>query len=257
MLAPVESAPGCGCSSGSARRPSTSPRTSPSVQLSEMRAASSLPIDLYVESPDALGGVVRGNEIGDLIAGRRAALHQVRAAQLARPLPLRRAPRGRGVLDRPREGASRGRRPRVAPPPRARARAVRARTRPAWASRSPRHNHPDRRREDVPQTADRRIGGGTSPSPSRASRSRGPRRSGPRSSRSGTTTAPRATRSRPGTSSRPSRRLIRTSRSRSSASRPTTTSRCCSPQRSRTRARTCGPCGRGCSTSSTRSSCST
>jgi hypothetical protein len=37
------------------------------LQLSEMRAASSLPIDLYVESPDALGGVVRGHEIGDLI----------------------------------------------------------------------------------------------------------------------------------------------------------------------------------------------
>jgi hypothetical protein len=38
------------------------------LQLSEMRAASTLPIDLYVESPDALGGVVRGNEVGDLIA---------------------------------------------------------------------------------------------------------------------------------------------------------------------------------------------
>jgi hypothetical protein len=37
------------------------------LQLSEMRAASNLPIDLYVESPDALGGVVRGNEAGDLI----------------------------------------------------------------------------------------------------------------------------------------------------------------------------------------------
>ena len=38
------------------------------LQLSEMRAASNLPIDLYVESPDSLGGVVRGNEAGDLIA---------------------------------------------------------------------------------------------------------------------------------------------------------------------------------------------
>jgi hypothetical protein len=37
------------------------------VQLAEMRAAASLPIDLYVESPDALGGVVRGNELGDLV----------------------------------------------------------------------------------------------------------------------------------------------------------------------------------------------
>jgi hypothetical protein len=38
------------------------------VQLAEMRAASTLPIDLYVESPDSLGGVVRGNEIGDLVS---------------------------------------------------------------------------------------------------------------------------------------------------------------------------------------------
>ena len=38
------------------------------AQLAELRAASRLPIDLYVESPDALGGVVRGNEMGDLIS---------------------------------------------------------------------------------------------------------------------------------------------------------------------------------------------
>ncbi|HEX3515160.1 MAG TPA: hypothetical protein VHT26_14260 [Trebonia sp.] len=37
-------------------------------ELAEMRAAVSVPIDLYVESPDALGGIVRGNEVGDLIA---------------------------------------------------------------------------------------------------------------------------------------------------------------------------------------------
>jgi hypothetical protein len=36
-------------------------------QLAELRAASRLPIDLYVESPDSLGGVVRGHEAGDLI----------------------------------------------------------------------------------------------------------------------------------------------------------------------------------------------
>jgi hypothetical protein len=36
-------------------------------QLAELRASTSLPIDLYVESPDSLGGVVRGNELGDLI----------------------------------------------------------------------------------------------------------------------------------------------------------------------------------------------
>jgi hypothetical protein len=38
------------------------------LQLAEMRASSPLPIDLYVESPDSLGGVVRGNEVGDLVA---------------------------------------------------------------------------------------------------------------------------------------------------------------------------------------------
>jgi len=37
-------------------------------QLRELRAAASLPLDLYVESPDALGGVVRGDELGDLVA---------------------------------------------------------------------------------------------------------------------------------------------------------------------------------------------
>jgi hypothetical protein len=38
------------------------------AQLAEMRGATQLPLDLYVESPDALGGVVRGHEIGDLVA---------------------------------------------------------------------------------------------------------------------------------------------------------------------------------------------
>ena len=38
------------------------------AELAEMRSASDLPIDLYVEAPDSLGGVVRGNEIADLVA---------------------------------------------------------------------------------------------------------------------------------------------------------------------------------------------
>ncbi len=38
------------------------------AQLAELRAAVTMPIDLYVESPDSLGGVVRGNELGDLVA---------------------------------------------------------------------------------------------------------------------------------------------------------------------------------------------
>ena len=37
------------------------------AELAEMRAAVSIPIDLYVEAPDPLGGVVRGQELGDLI----------------------------------------------------------------------------------------------------------------------------------------------------------------------------------------------
>ena len=38
------------------------------AELGDMRAASGLPLDLYVESPDALGGIVRGHELADLIA---------------------------------------------------------------------------------------------------------------------------------------------------------------------------------------------
>jgi hypothetical protein len=37
-------------------------------QIAEMRSVSSLPIDLYVETPDAMGGVVRGHESADLIS---------------------------------------------------------------------------------------------------------------------------------------------------------------------------------------------
>ena len=37
-------------------------------QVAEMRAVSALPIDLYVETPDAMGGVVRGHEAADLIS---------------------------------------------------------------------------------------------------------------------------------------------------------------------------------------------
>ena len=37
-------------------------------QLAEMRAVTSLPIDLYVEAPSGMGGVVRGQESADLIA---------------------------------------------------------------------------------------------------------------------------------------------------------------------------------------------
>jgi hypothetical protein len=36
-------------------------------QLAEMRAAATVPIDLYVEAPDAMGGIVRSHEAADLI----------------------------------------------------------------------------------------------------------------------------------------------------------------------------------------------
>jgi hypothetical protein len=38
------------------------------AELAELRAVSALPLDLYVESPDSLGGVVRVNELADLVA---------------------------------------------------------------------------------------------------------------------------------------------------------------------------------------------
>jgi len=37
------------------------------AELAEMRSATSLPLDLYVEAPDAMGGVVRGEQVADLV----------------------------------------------------------------------------------------------------------------------------------------------------------------------------------------------
>jgi hypothetical protein len=37
-------------------------------ELAEMRAVTDLPLDLYVEAPDAMGGIVRGEQVADLIA---------------------------------------------------------------------------------------------------------------------------------------------------------------------------------------------
>ena len=36
--------------------------------LAELRAATTLPIDLYVEAPSSMGGVVRGHEAAELVA---------------------------------------------------------------------------------------------------------------------------------------------------------------------------------------------
>jgi hypothetical protein len=38
------------------------------AELAEMRAVTDLPLDLYVEAPDAMGGIVRGEQVADLIA---------------------------------------------------------------------------------------------------------------------------------------------------------------------------------------------
>jgi hypothetical protein len=37
-------------------------------ELAEMRSATGLPLDLYVEAPDAMGGIVRGEQAADLIS---------------------------------------------------------------------------------------------------------------------------------------------------------------------------------------------
>jgi hypothetical protein len=37
-------------------------------ELAELRRATVVPLDLYVESPDSLAGVVRGNELAELVA---------------------------------------------------------------------------------------------------------------------------------------------------------------------------------------------
>ena len=55
------------------------------AELAEMRSATSLPIDLYVESPDSLGGVVRVNELADLV-GTGAPLYAKFGLRNSRPL---------------------------------------------------------------------------------------------------------------------------------------------------------------------------
>jgi hypothetical protein len=55
------------------------------AELAEMRSAVTLPLDLYVESPDALGGVVRGQELADLVRAG-APLYAKFGLRNARPL---------------------------------------------------------------------------------------------------------------------------------------------------------------------------
>jgi hypothetical protein len=55
------------------------------AELTEMRSAVTVPLDLYVESPDALGGVVRGQELADLVTAG-APLYAKFGLRNARPL---------------------------------------------------------------------------------------------------------------------------------------------------------------------------
>lgn len=55
------------------------------VELSEIRALSAAPIDLYLESPDSMGGVVRGHELAE-IASVAAPLYAKFGLRNARPV---------------------------------------------------------------------------------------------------------------------------------------------------------------------------
>jgi hypothetical protein len=55
------------------------------VELAEIRALSDAPIDLYLEAPDAMGGVVRGHELGE-IATVAAPLYAKFGLRNARPV---------------------------------------------------------------------------------------------------------------------------------------------------------------------------
>lgn len=55
------------------------------AELSEIRSASNAPIDLYLEAPDALGGMVRGNELAE-IATVAAPLYAKFGLRNARPV---------------------------------------------------------------------------------------------------------------------------------------------------------------------------
>jgi hypothetical protein len=54
-------------------------------QLAEMRAHATVPLDLYVEAPDGMGGIVRGHEAADLVAAA-APMYVKFGLRNARPL---------------------------------------------------------------------------------------------------------------------------------------------------------------------------
>ena len=54
-------------------------------QLAEMRAYATVPLDLYVEAPDGMGGIVRSQEAADLVAAA-APMYVKFGLRNARPL---------------------------------------------------------------------------------------------------------------------------------------------------------------------------
>jgi hypothetical protein len=60
------------------------------LELAEIRAASDAPIDLYLEAPDALGGMVRGNELAEIatVAAPLYAKFGLRNARMVYPAGL-------------------------------------------------------------------------------------------------------------------------------------------------------------------------
>ena len=79
---------------GSARHTVNVPSDLTAGQLAELRAATSLPIDLYVEAPSSMGGVVRGHEAAELVAAA-APMYVKFGLRNSRPLYPERAAPGR------------------------------------------------------------------------------------------------------------------------------------------------------------------
>ena len=101
------------------------------AELAEMREACDLPLDLYVEAPDYLGGVVRGEQTRGHRRSVFAAVRQVRPAQLPSAVPVGHARSERRGADRAGEGAPRTDLARMGSAERTPATSIRARR--AWA----------------------------------------------------------------------------------------------------------------------------
>ena len=83
------------------------------AQIAAVRAAVDIPLDVYVEAPDNLGGFVRHHEIPELIRVAAPVYVEVRAAKCARCLSRRHAHRGNDDRVEPRAGSPRAPRPRA------------------------------------------------------------------------------------------------------------------------------------------------